>query len=120
MRETIDHQRGRIIEAASGRLLVSFDGPSRALHCARIIRDRGAAIHVAIKAGLHAGEVTMSGDQVSGPAVDIATALMEGANSGDVLATSTLRDLVAGSGLQFDRRKVPDVDPACSTNRWRR
>ena len=113
VRETIDHLRGRVIDATRGFLVASVDGPSRALHCARIIRDRAAVNQVAIRAGLHAGEVSFGDGHVAGPAVDIARALMEGANSGDVLTTSTLRDLVAGSGLQFDRRKVPDVEPAC-------
>ncbi len=100
--ETIEHQSGRLAKSDGEHMLAMFDGTSRALRCARTIRDRGIANRVDVRAGLHASEVVVRQDTVTGPAVRVACDLMRQAKPGQVLATGTLRDLVAGSGMQFE------------------
>jgi DNA-binding winged helix-turn-helix (wHTH) protein/pimeloyl-ACP methyl ester carboxylesterase len=111
--ETIDHQRGRLVTSDGGQLLAVFDGPSRALRCARTIRDRGIANNVGVRAGLHASEVVLGQHEVTGPAVRVAGELMRRAEPGQVLATGTLRDLVAGSGMQLEPCEVTGFAGEC-------
>lgn len=82
--------------------LVSFDGPARALRFARtlrqVLRDQ---LRLEIHAGAHTGECTRAGDKLSGPAVEIGAAVLRAAQAGEVLATSAVRDLGAGSGIEL-------------------
>ena len=79
--------------------MATFDGPARAIDCARAITQ--ADLGVEIRAGLHTGEVQLRGDDVAGIAVDIAARVSDLADGGEVLVSRTVVDLVAGSGLEF-------------------
>ena len=80
------------------------DGPARGVRCATAIIDRVHPLGVAVRAGLHTGEVEIKRGEVSGVAVHIAARIAELAEGGDILVSSTVRDLVAGSDLSFDDR----------------
>jgi len=84
--------------------LATFDGPQRAIRCAMAIRDAVAALGVEVRAGLHTGECEIRGDDIGGMAVHIGARVSALAVANEVLVSSTLRDLVIGSGLEFDDR----------------
>lgn len=100
-RREIDRFRGRFVDSAGDSVFATFDGPARAIRCARAISDSVDGLGIAIRAGLHTGEVEMTGDSVSGIAVHIASRVMALAAPRGVLASGTVKDLVAGSGLRF-------------------
>ena len=101
-RREIDRFRGRFVDSAGDSMFATFDGPARAIRCARAISDGVAGLGIAVRAGLHTGEVEMTGNSVTGIAVHIGARVMALAAAGGVLVSSTVKDLVAGSGLQFD------------------
>src|SRR4029079_10799322 len=82
----------------------TFDGPGSAVHCAGAIRDAVRALGVEVRVGLHTGELELQGDAVRGLAVHIGQRVMAEAQAGEVLVSSTVRDLVGGSGSAFDDR----------------
>jgi len=106
--------RGREVGTAGDGFLATFDGPARALRCAAGIVGAVRPLGVEVRAGLHTGEVELVGDDVAGIAVHIAARVAALAGPGEVLASSTVKDLVAGAGIRFaDRgthvlRGVPD------------
>jgi class 3 adenylate cyclase len=112
-RKLIDF-RGREIDTAGDGFLAAFDGPARAVRCAGAISDAVAALGIAVRAGLHTGECEVMGNKLGGIALHIGARIAALANAGEVLVSSTVKDLVAGSGLTFhDRgthtlRGVPD------------
>ena len=79
-----------------------FDGPQRAIRCAMAIRDAVQALGIQVRAGLHTGECEIRGDDIGGIAVHIGARVSALAGPSDVLVSSTLRDLVIGSGLEFE------------------
>jgi class 3 adenylate cyclase len=81
--------------------LATFDGPGRAIQCARSIRDGVRALGIEVRVGLHTGEVEVRGDDVAGVAVHIGARVAAMADPGEVLVSSTVKDLVAGSGTEF-------------------
>jgi class 3 adenylate cyclase len=81
--------------------LATFDGPGRAIRCALAIRDDVRSLGIDVRAGLHCGEVELRGDDVGGIAVHIGARVAAIAEPGQVLVSSTVRDLVAGSGFSF-------------------
>lgn len=85
-------------------LLASFDGPARAIRCACAVRDKLRPLGIQIRVGLHTGECELFGDRLSGVALSIATGIASTAGAGEILVSSTVKDLVAGSGLRFDDR----------------
>ena len=95
---------GREVKSTGDGFLALFDAPARAIRCAVSIRDALAAEGVQVRIGLHAGEVELRGDDVGGIAVHIGSRVLGTAEPGDVIASSTVRDLVAGSGIRFDDR----------------
>jgi class 3 adenylate cyclase len=95
---------GVIADFAGDGLLASFDGPARAVRCAFALRDRLQTLGIEIRAGLHTGEVERRGPRVAGIGVHIASRILSLAGPGEVLVSRTVRDLVAGSGLQFGDR----------------
>jgi class 3 adenylate cyclase len=101
-RARIAEFRGREIDTAGDGFFAAFDGPARAMRCAAGMVQSLQALGIAIRAGLHTGEVEATGDKVSGLAVHIGARIMALAGAGEVWASSTARDLVAGSGLAFD------------------
>ncbi|MGH2491901.1 MAG: adenylate/guanylate cyclase domain-containing protein [Candidatus Limnocylindria bacterium] len=104
VRRALERFRGREIDTAGDGFLATFDGPARAIRCARTVGDAVRALDIRIRAGLHTGECEMLGDKVTGIAVHIAARIAALAGADEVLVSSTVRDLVAGSGLGFDDR----------------
>lgn len=90
-------------------VLATFDGPARAVRCAAALRDVAGELGVDVRAGLHTGEVEMRGDDIGGIAVHIAQRICSAAGSREILTSSTVRDLVAGSGLTFADRGVQQL-----------
>ena len=96
--------RGELINRAGDGVLATFDGPARAIRCARDIRDTVRRSGLDVRCGLHTGEVTRRNGDVAGIAVHIGARVSAAASPGEVLVTRTVRDLVAGSGISFDER----------------
>ena len=97
--------RGREVNTSGDGFLAMFDGPQRAIRCAMAIRDAVQALGLEVRAGLHTGECEVRGDDIGGIAVHIGARVSALAGPNDVLVSSTLRrDLVIGSGLEFDER----------------
>ncbi len=98
--------RGREVNTSGDGFLAMFDGPQRAIRCAMAIRDAVQALGIEVRAGLHTGECEVRGDDIGGIGVHIGARVSALAGPNDVLVSSTLRDLVIGSGLEFDDRGV--------------
>ncbi|MDT5057752.1 MAG: hypothetical protein QOF66_6118 [Mycobacterium sp.] len=96
--------RGREVNTSGDGFLAMFDGPQRAIRCAMSIRDAVQSLGIEVRAGLHTGECEVRGDDIGGIAVHIGARVSALAGPNDVLVSSTLRDLVIGSGLEFDDR----------------
>jgi class 3 adenylate cyclase len=109
---TFERLSGQVIAAASGRLIKStgdgilaiFDGPARGVRAARELSVRSRELDLPIRAGLHAGEVEVSDDDVAGLAVHIGARVANLASTDEVLVTSTVKELVIGSGIEFEDR----------------
>lgn len=101
VRDELHRFRGRKINTRGDDFLATFDGPARAVRCAFAIRAAVAHLGVEVRSGLHAGEVELLGDHIGGIAVHIGARVCALAGPGEVLVTSIVRDLVAGSGLRF-------------------
>jgi len=101
---SIERFRGRLIKRTGDGIHATFDGPGRAISCARAILDGAGNLGVGIRAGLHTGECEIRGEETEGIAVHLAARVAALANSGEVLVSRTVRDLVAGSGLEFSDR----------------
>jgi len=99
--QELDRHRGSLIDTAGDGVFASFDGPARAIRCACAIRDRAAALGVAVRAGLHTGECQIAGGKLAGVAVHTGARVAALAQPGEVVVSSTVKDLVAGSGLRF-------------------
>ena len=89
--------------------LAMFDGPQRAIRCAMAIRDAVQTLGIQVRAGLHTGECEIRGDDIGGIAVHIGARVSALAGPNDVLVSSTLKDLVIGSGLEFDDRGAHEL-----------
>jgi class 3 adenylate cyclase len=100
----LERHRGRFLKATGDGILASFDGPARAILCARSIRDGVRQLGLDIRAGLHVGEVELRKEDVTGIAVNIARRVCDLGDSNEILVSRTVTDLVAGSGLEFDDR----------------
>ena len=104
VRRELGRFRGREIDTTGDGFLATFDGPARAIRCAGAITDEVPALGLEVRAGLHTGEVERLDDKVSGLAVHIGARVAAAAGPGEVLVSSTVKDLVAGSGLRFQDR----------------
>jgi len=104
VRAQLSRFRGREVSTSGDGFLAMFDGPQRAIRCAMAIRDAVQALGIEVRAGLHTGECEIRGDDIGGIAVHIGARVSALAGPNDVLVSSTLRDLVIGSGLQFEDR----------------
>jgi class 3 adenylate cyclase len=109
VRRELARFRGREHDTAGDGFFASFDGPARAIRCASAIRDALHEIDVDIRAGLHTGECEMLEDKVSGIAVAIGARVASRAQSGEVLVSQTVKDLVTGSGLSFEERGAAEL-----------
>ena len=96
--------KGREIKTTGDGFLATFDGPARAVRCACAIRDEVRHLGIEIRAGLHTGECEIFDDDISGIAVHIAARVMSKAMPREVLSSGTVKDLVAGSGIQFEKK----------------
>ena len=104
VRQELERHRGREISTAGDGFLAIFDGPARAIRCAQAIGRGVRALGLEVRAGLHTGELEVAGDDVQGLAVHIGARIAAQAGPGEVLVSSTVRDLVAGSGIEFEDR----------------
>jgi pimeloyl-ACP methyl ester carboxylesterase len=104
VREQLARYRGREVDSAGDSFLATFDGPARAIRCACAIRDELARLGIRVRAGLHTGECELVGEKVRGIAVHTGSRVAAIAASGEVLVSSTVKDLVAGSGIEFEDR----------------
>jgi class 3 adenylate cyclase/pimeloyl-ACP methyl ester carboxylesterase len=106
VRSELERFRGQEIDTAGDGFFATFDGPARAVGCALAVRDALRALGLEIRAGLHTGELEVGDGATRGLAVHIGQRVLAVAAAGEVLVSSTVRDLVAGSGLKFADRGV--------------
>jgi class 3 adenylate cyclase len=104
IRKEIEWFRGRDIDMVGDRPLAIFDGPARAIRCASAISEYASRLGVNMRAGLHTGECDMVDGKVGGIAAEIGAQVATKAAADEVLVSSTVKDLVAGSGIVFDDR----------------
>ncbi|HJP67167.1 MAG TPA: adenylate/guanylate cyclase domain-containing protein, partial [Actinomycetota bacterium] len=108
-RREIEGGRGRLIKSTGDGLMATFDGPARAVQTMRTIGALLEPLGLRIRAGVHTGEVELMGEDIGGIAVHIAARLSALAGPGEVVVSSTVRDLVAGSGLLFEDRGLQSL-----------
>lgn len=101
VRRQLDRFRGRELDTAGDGFLASFDGPARAVRCACVVREELSRLGLEIRAGLHTGECELADGKLRGIAVHIGARVAGLAAAGQVLVSSTVKDLVAGSGIDF-------------------
>jgi class 3 adenylate cyclase len=101
LRAQIDKFRGREVKALGDGFLATFDGPARAVRCATNMIESVRPLDLQVRSGVHTGEVEVKGDDITGIAVHIAARIAALASGGQVLVSSTVRDLVAGSNIRF-------------------
>jgi class 3 adenylate cyclase len=106
VRRELERGRGREVDTAGDGFLATFDGPARAIRSACAIAERVQPLALDIRSGLHTGEVELVEDYVRGIAVHIGARTAALAGPGEVFVTSTVKDLVAGSGIEFEDRGV--------------
>jgi class 3 adenylate cyclase len=104
IRRNIARFRGHEVKTTGDGFLATFDGPARGVRCACAIAEEIRPLGIEVRAGLHTGECEMIGDDVGGIAVHIGARVAALAGAGEVLVSSTVKDLVAGSGLRFGDR----------------
>jgi class 3 adenylate cyclase len=104
VRSEVQRARGREISTTGDGFLIMFDGPARAIRCGRAIIDAVRAFGVEVRAGIHTGECEVRGDDLGGLAVHIAARVAALAGASELLVSSTVKDLVAGSGIEFQDR----------------
>jgi class 3 adenylate cyclase len=101
VRRNLDRFRGREVNTSGDGFLAAFDGPARSVRCACAIAEETRPLGIEIRAGLHTGECEVMGDDYGGIAVHIGARVAALAGPGEVLVSSTVKDLVSGSGLRF-------------------
>jgi class 3 adenylate cyclase len=116
-RRELERFRGRSVKSTGDGVLATFDGPGRAIRCACAMRDSVRSLGVDVRAGLHTGEIELRGDDVAGVAVHIGARVSALAGAGEVLVSSTVKDLVAGSGIEFEDRGDHELKGV--PGRWR-
>ncbi len=113
----IDLFRGRTLHSAPNRIVASFDGPARAIRAAIAVRDSSVRLGVDVQIGVHTGECEVEGQSIRGPAVDLAKAVAGHGTKNEIVVSSTVKDLVAGSGIQFGNKSIvrlTDELPECA------
>lgn len=104
VRKALTRYRGTEVKSLGDGFLATFDGPARAVRCAKAIAEATPALDIQVRCGLHTGEIEFAADDVQGIAVHIASRVCALAGGGEVLVSRTVKDLVAGSGLRFEVR----------------
>jgi class 3 adenylate cyclase len=117
IRRVLEQYRGREVGTAGDGFLATFDGPARAVRAAVSARDAVRPLGLEIRAGVHTGEVEVVGTDVAGIAVHTGARVAAAARSGEVLVSSTVKDLVAGSGIEFEERGEHELKGVPGT--WR-
>jgi class 3 adenylate cyclase len=102
--------RGREIDMAGDGVFATFDGPARAVRCASAIADALEGLGLDVRAGVHTGEIEQATGSARGIAVHIAARIAAAAKPGEVLVSSTVKDIVVGSGLGFEERGEHRLD----------
>jgi class 3 adenylate cyclase len=108
-RRQLDRFDGRLIKNVGDGVLATFDGPARAVRCGAAIRDQALELGLRLRAGLHTGEIELQSDDIAGLAVHIGARISAIAGPGEVLVSSTVKDLVVGSGLEFEDRGTREL-----------
>lgn len=106
VRKELAYFRGVEMDTTGDGFFATFDGPARAIRCALAIRENVQRLGIQVRAGLHTGECELMGNKVVGIAVHIGARIMAYAGANEVLVSSTVKDLVAGSGIRFEERGV--------------
>ena len=106
VRGELERFRGREVDTAGDGFLATFDGPARAVRCAIAVGQAVRELGVEIRAGIHTGECELDGSKIRGIAVHTGARIASLAGPGEVLLSHTVKDLVAGSGLEFEDRGV--------------
>jgi pimeloyl-ACP methyl ester carboxylesterase len=109
VRDVLARYRGREIDTTGDGFFAAFDGPARGIRCAQAILDALDGIGIQARSGLHTGEVEVIGDNLAGIAVHTGARVAALAGAGEVLVSSTVRDLVAGSGIEFEDRGLHEL-----------
>jgi class 3 adenylate cyclase len=109
VQQALERFRGREVDRAGDGVFATFDGPGRAIRCACDISRDVRRLGLEIRAGIHTGECELDGDRVSGIAVHIGARIAAMAAPGEVLVSSTVKDLVAGSELRFRERGLTEL-----------
>jgi len=109
VRRELTRFRGRAVKALGDGYLATFDGPARAIRCGCAIAESAPALDLDVRVGIHAGEVAVMEEDIGGIAVHIAARVGALAAAGEVLVTSTVKDLVAGSGIRFRDRGATEL-----------
>ena len=109
VRVQLNRFRGREVSTSGDSFFAMFDGPQRGIRCAMAIRDAVHALGIEVRAGLHTGECEVRGDDIGGIGVHIGARVSSLAGPNEVLVSSTLRDLVIGSGLEFEERGAHEL-----------
>ncbi|MGH2727215.1 MAG: adenylate/guanylate cyclase domain-containing protein [Actinomycetota bacterium] len=109
VREALSQFKGREIKTTGDGFLAAFDGPGKGINCAIAIRQGAHRLGIDIRAGLHVGEVELRGEDIGGLAVHAAARILASAEAGQIVASSTVKDLVIGAGFDFDDRGVQDL-----------
>jgi class 3 adenylate cyclase len=117
VRRELEQHRGREVNTTGDGFLATFDGPARAIRCSLAIRDAVRELGVEVRAGLHTGECEVVDGKVEGIAVHLGARVASEALPGEVLASGTVKDLVAGSGFSFDDRGEHELKGVPGT--WR-
>ena len=104
VRRLVDAHGGRVVKSLGDGYLATFDGPAKAIRCARALAEDAESLGIPIRAGVHTGECEVMGDDVGGMAVHIAARVMAEAGPSEVLVSSAVRDLVVGAGIGFEER----------------
>jgi class 3 adenylate cyclase len=117
VRRELDRHRGQAVKSTGDGVLATFDGPARGINCARAICDQIRPLGIEIRAGLHTGECELRNGDVGGIAVHIGARVASMAAAGEVLVSSTVKDLVVGSGLSFSDRGLHSLKGA--PGEWR-
>ncbi len=108
-RRTITAFNGRYLKSTGDGVLATFDGPARAIECARALRDALSSLDLSIRAGLHTGEIEMLDGDIAGIAVNVAARVTALAETDEILVSRIVRDLVAGSGITFSERGTHEL-----------
>jgi pimeloyl-ACP methyl ester carboxylesterase len=106
VRRGVERFRGQSVSTEGDGCIARFDGPARAVSCARFIRDGATGLGIEVRAGVHTGEIEIHGEEIHGLAVHIAARIVALAKAGEILASRTVKDLVVGSGIEFSERGI--------------